>query len=117
MTTLTETSVAGNDDRRDNNQNNENNINAAAHKLMVALDVDGTLVDHDGLMSVPVREAAQAVVAAGHHVIIATGRSLGAMLPIMEHIGIDNGYAVCSNGGVTLRLDQPLPTATRSWTG
>jgi len=65
MTTLTETSVAGNDDRRDNTRNTENirnNGNAAAHKLMVALDVDGTLVDHDGHMSVPVREAAQDVV-------------------------------------------------------
>ena len=75
---------------------------------MVALDVDGTLVDHDGHMSVPVREAAQDVVAAGHHVTIATGRSLNATLPIIEHIGIDNGYAVCSNGGVTLRLDSSL---------
>ena len=108
MTTLTETSVAGNDDRRENNRNNENNNNAAAHKLMVALDVDGTLVDHDGHMSVPVREAAQDVVAAGHHVTIATGRSLNATLPIIEHIGIENGYAVCSNGGVTLRLDSSL---------
>ena len=106
MTTLTETSVAGNDDRRENNRNN---TNTAAHKLMVALDVDGTLVDHDGHMSVPVREAAQDVVAAGHHVTIATGRSLNATLPIIEHIGIENGYAVCSNGGVTLRLDPSLP--------
>jgi Cof subfamily protein (haloacid dehalogenase superfamily) len=109
---LTESSVAGNDDRRENTQNNQNNIQnngtAAAHKLMVALDVDGTLVDHDGHMSVPVREAAQDVVAAGHHVTIATGRSLGATLPIIEHIGIENGYAVCSNGGVTLRLDSSL---------
>ena len=105
MTTLTESSVAGNDDRRDNNRNQQN---TAAHKLMVALDVDGTLVDHDGHMSVPVREAAQDVVAAGHHVTIATGRSLNAALPIIEHIGIDNGYAVCSNGGVTLRLDSSL---------
>ncbi len=76
--------------------------------MMVALDVDGTLVDHDGHMSAPVREAAQDVVAAGHHVMIATGRSLNATLPIIEHIGIDNGYAVCSNGGVTLRLDSSL---------
>jgi Cof subfamily protein (haloacid dehalogenase superfamily) len=76
--------------------------------MMIALDVDGTLVDHDGHMSVPVREAAQAVVAAGHEVMIATGRSLNATLPIIEHIGIENGYAVCSNGGVTLRLDAGL---------
>ncbi|MCU1564914.1 MAG: family phosphatase [Arthrobacter sp.] len=75
---------------------------------MIALDVDGTLVDHDGHMSVPVREAAQAVVAAGHQVMIATGRSLNATLPIIEHIGIENGYAVCCNGGVTLRIDSSL---------
>ncbi len=77
--------------------------------MLIALDVDGTLVDHDGHMSVPVREAAQAVVAAGHHVMIATGRSLNATLPVIEHIGIDNGYAVCSNGGVILRVDSGLP--------
>jgi Cof subfamily protein (haloacid dehalogenase superfamily) len=103
MTTLTETSVAGNDDRRDNNENNN-----ADQKLMIALDVDGTLVDHDGHMSPAVREAAQAVVAAGHEVMIATGRSLNAMLPIIENIGIDRGYAVCCNGGVTLRLHPEL---------
>ncbi|MDQ0692927.1 HAD family hydrolase [Arthrobacter sp. W4I7] len=103
MTTLTETSVAGNDDRRDNNENN--NVD---QKLMIALDVDGTLVDHDGHMSPAVREAAQAVVAAGHEVMIATGRSLNAMLPIIENIGIDRGYAVCCNGGVTLRLHPEL---------
>ena len=102
MTTLTETSVAGNDDRRDNENNNN------GQKLMVALDVDGTLVDHDGHMSPGVRESAQAVVAAGHEVMIATGRSLNATLPIIEKIGIERGYAVCCNGGVTLRLDPAL---------
>jgi len=130
---MTESSVAGNDDRRTTNQNNaaenkaaengaarkasvqarptrsKGNRNSAGDKLMIALDVDGTLVDHDGHMSVPVREAAQAVVAAGHHVMIATGRSLNATLPVIEHIGIDNGYAVCSNGGVILRVDSGLP--------
>ncbi|HEX7201613.1 MAG TPA: HAD-IIB family hydrolase, partial [Arthrobacter sp.] len=93
MTTLTETSVAGNDDRREN-ENDNNGL-----KLMVALDVDGTLVDHDGHMSPGVREAAQAVVAAGHEVMIATGRSLNATLPVIENIGIEHGYAVCCNGG------------------
>src|SRR5919112_5805888 len=97
MTTLTESSAAGIEDRRE-----------AQQKLMIALDVDGTLVDHDGHMSAAVREAAQAVVAAGHEVMIATGRSLNAMLPIIENIGIERGYAVCCNGGVTLRLHPEL---------
>lgn len=80
----------------------------ATTKYLVALDVDGTLVDHDGVMSDAVRDAAQAVVAAGHHVIIATGRSLGALLPVVEAIGLRRGYGVCSNGGVTIRLDPDL---------
>ncbi len=75
---------------------------------LVALDVDGTLVDHDGVMSDGVRFSAQAVVGAGHEVIIATGRSLGAVLPVLTQIGLQRGYAVCSNGGVTLRLDPAL---------
>ena len=77
-------------------------------KYLVALDIDGTLVDHDGLMSDGVRAAAQAVVDAGHHVILATGRSLGALLPIVEAIGMRRGFGVCSNGGVSIRLDPDL---------
>lgn len=74
-------------------------------RKLVALDVDGTLVDHEGQMSDEVRAAAAAVVDAGHAVVIATGRSLGATLPIIEKIGLTRGHAVCSNGGVTLRID------------
>lgn len=74
-------------------------------RKLIALDVDGTLVDHDGQMSEEVRSAANAVVEAGHEVVIATGRSLGATLPIIEKIGLTRGHAVCSNGGVTLRID------------
>ncbi|WP_427016102.1 HAD family hydrolase [Pseudarthrobacter sp. P1] len=98
MTTLTENSVSGIDDQR--------NDTKTTH--LVALDVDGTLVDHDGHMSEAVREAARRTVAAGHHVIIATGRSLGAMLPVIEQIGLERGYGVCSNGGVTIHLDPAL---------
>ncbi|WP_454809029.1 HAD family hydrolase [Paenarthrobacter nitroguajacolicus] len=97
MTILTDTPVAGIDDQPNNN-----------NKLMIALDVDGTLVDHDGHMSPAVRSAAQAVVASGHDVMIATGRSLNATLPIIQQIGLERGYAVCCNGGVTLRLDPSL---------
>lgn len=79
------------------------------HRKLIALDVDGTLVDHDGNMTDEVRDAARSVVDAGHEVIIATGRSLGAALPIIEQIGLTRGYSVCSNGGVTLRIEPTLP--------
>src|SRR5690625_1025517 len=76
-----------------------------AGKKMVCLDVDGTTVDHDGHMSEAVKQAGRAVVGDGHTVVIATGRSLPATLPIIQTLGITHGYAVCSNGGVTLRID------------
>jgi Cof subfamily protein (haloacid dehalogenase superfamily) len=73
-------------------------------RKLIGLDVDGTLVDHDGHMSPAIRELGGAVVRAGHEVVIATGRSLGATLPIVELLGVDRGYAVCSNGGVTVQI-------------
>ena len=100
MTTLTS---AGIEDRQEPNAN--------IH--LVALDVDGTLVDHDGHMSPGVREAAQAAIAAGHQLVVATGRSYGAALPILERLGITRGYCVCSNGGVTLEIDSSLPDGYR----
>ncbi len=90
---------AGIDDRQEENRK----------QYLIALDVDGTLVDHEGAMTEEVRDAARAVIEAGHDVIIATGRSLGATLPVIQLLGITRGYAVCSNGGVTLRIDTALP--------
>jgi len=74
-------------------------------KLMVCLDVDGTIVDHQGQMSQDVRRTAREVVAAGHEVVISTGRSLGATLPIVQELGIEHGYVVACNGGVLAKMD------------
>ncbi|KUG59943.1 HAD family hydrolase [Nesterenkonia jeotgali] len=77
-------------------------------KKMVCLDVDGTIVFHDGRMSEAVKQAGRALVADGHTVVVSTGRSLPATLPVIETFGIEHGYAVCSNGGVTVRIDVSL---------
>ena len=76
---------------------------------LVALDVDGTTITHAGEMSPVVRDAVRAVADAGHHVTIATGRSIVATTPILRELSLETGYAVCSNGAVTLRLDPALP--------
>lgn len=89
MTVLTKT---GNDDR------------LATRKLMICLDVDGTIVNHQGQMSQRVRQSAREVVARGHEVVISTGRSLGAAIPVMRELGIDHGYMVASNGGVLAKV-------------
>lgn len=73
--------------------------------LLIALDIDGTTVQHDGSLAPAVRDAVTAVRNAGHHIILATGRSLIGTVPIAQQLGLGAGYAVCSNGAVTIALD------------
>lgn len=80
---------------------------------LLALDIDGTTVNHVGELSPAVAEAVAAVVDAGVNVIIATGRSIVATMPVIELLGIKRGYAVCSNGAVTIELDPAEPGGYR----
>jgi hydroxymethylpyrimidine pyrophosphatase-like HAD family hydrolase len=73
--------------------------------LLVGLDVDGTIVDHDERLSDRVREAVQRLAKSGAHVVVATGRSLHGTLPIVQRLGLEDGFVVCSNGAATVRLD------------
>ncbi len=82
---------------------------AAYRRRLVALDVDGTILDHQGTLSPAVAAAVRAVADAGHEVVIATGRSIVATTPITTRLGLTRGYAVCSNGAVTLGLDPGHP--------
>lgn len=74
---------------------------------LVALDVDGTLLDPaEQRISAGVREAVRQVVGAGSHVVIATGRSMLGTLPVLDDIGLRDGVALCSNGAV--RVDAAM---------
>ncbi len=84
-------------------------MDETARRYLVALDLDGTTVDHMGQLSPAVADAVARVVAAGHHVVIATGRSIIATMPLVELLGIRTGYAVCSNGAVTIAVDPAQP--------
>ncbi|WP_372593337.1 HAD family hydrolase [Actinotalea sp.] len=77
--------------------------------LLVALDVDGTLLSYTEDLAEEVAAAVAAVRDAGHHVVIATGRSVHATMPVVRRLGIETGWAVCSNGSVTVRLDPAAP--------
>ena len=70
---------------------------------LVACDVDGTLVDHDGRMPTAVGEAIDLVLAAGVPVVLATGRSWHGTLPLVEEMKLPPGPSVCSNGAVIVR--------------
>ncbi len=67
---------------------------------IVALDVDGTLVDWENRMTDAVRDAVHAVEDAGIHVVISTGRAIPGVLDAADNLGLDGGIAVASNGAV-----------------
>ncbi|MGH8866926.1 MAG: HAD family hydrolase [Actinomycetes bacterium] len=71
---------------------------------LVALDLDGTVVGAEEQVSVPLLDAVGAVLAAGVHVVLATGRSLHATRDVAFALGVQSGWAVCSNGAVTATL-------------
>lgn len=81
---------------------------------LVALDVDGTLlawatgtggaVEH---LTAPVREAVLAAADAGAVIVLASGRSIHAMVPVLDVLGLGTEeapvWAVAANGAVVFR--------------
>lgn len=72
---------------------------------LIALDIDGTIVDYDDKLSDRVRGAIRACRALGHHIVIATGRSLSGALDVANRLGLTEGFVVVSNGSVIASLD------------
>lgn len=69
---------------------------------LVALDIDGTLVDADGIMPVEIHAAVRRVVDAGVPVVLSTGRSWVATRPIFEMLDLPPGWAVSANGAIVV---------------
>jgi 5-amino-6-(5-phospho-D-ribitylamino)uracil phosphatase len=72
---------------------------------LVALDIDGTVLTETGELFDVVKDEVARVVAEGNVVMLATGRSVAATLPVLERLEITPEYVVCSNGAVTLARD------------
>ena len=79
-------------------------------KQLLALDIDGTLLGHDGKVPAGTVKVLDLVRAAGHDAVLASGRSLGGLLSVATRLGLVQGFAVCSNGAVTVRLDPAAPS-------
>lgn len=77
---------------------------------LVAIDIDGTLVSDFGDMNPGTQQEVHRLVAEGHRVTIATGRSVPYTLPVIEALGITPEYIVCANGAVIVRYDESAPT-------
>lgn len=74
----------------------------AAGRILIALDVDGTVILEDESPSPGVVEAVAHAQSRGHEVMLATGRSWDSTHRIMELLGIEPEYAVCSNGAIVM---------------
>ncbi|WP_245244061.1 HAD family hydrolase [Tessaracoccus sp. MC1865] len=69
---------------------------------LVALDIDGTLVDAFGVMPPEVRAAVRRALDAGVTVVLSTGRSWLATQPIADEIGLPEGWHVSANGAMVV---------------
>lgn len=69
---------------------------------LVALDVDGTVVDERNAISARTASAIAGLVEAGVHVVISTGRAVPGALEVCDRLVLPDGLAVCSNGAVVV---------------
>jgi Cof subfamily protein (haloacid dehalogenase superfamily) len=87
--------------------------NSTDERMLIALDVDGTLIREDESIGDRVLDEVKRVADLGHEVTLATGRSWETAQPIIERFGIRPEYVVCSNGAVTLERDAAEITGYR----
>lgn len=85
---------------------------APAERHLIALDLDGTVLHRDESIDHAVAESIRRLHDIGHEVVIATGRSVDATLPIVEKLRIRPEWVVCCNGAITLKRD---PLADRAY--
>ena len=75
----------------------------ATATMLIALDIDGTVILADESLSPGVVDAVADAQAAGHEVMVATGRSWEGTQHILEALEIAPEFVVCSNGAVVLK--------------
>jgi hydroxymethylpyrimidine pyrophosphatase-like HAD family hydrolase len=73
---------------------------AAVTVKLIALDLDGTLLGADGMVSARNIAAVRAAAGAGHHVVIATGRPLHLVADLADQLGDAVSYIVGTNGSM-----------------
>ncbi len=79
------------------------------HWRLIGLDIDGTLMHWGGEISEAVVEAIERVRLSRNHIVLATGRNIVATMPVAKKLGLKRGWAVTSNGAVTIRLNPGAP--------
>jgi Cof subfamily protein (haloacid dehalogenase superfamily) len=78
-----------------------------AYRALV-LDLDGTLIGPSGLPHPRTQAALDALRAGGVTVMIATGRSEGGTIPVLDHLGFDNPALVYNGAGLWCPIKKKL---------
>jgi hydroxymethylpyrimidine pyrophosphatase-like HAD family hydrolase len=82
-------------------------------RLLIALDIDGTVLHEDTTLPPAALEQVHRLRDAGHEVMLATGRSVAMTLPVLDRLDITPAYVVASNGAILLKRDPDAPTGYR----
>ncbi|MCR2827725.1 HAD family hydrolase [Microbacterium sp. zg.Y909] len=79
------------------------NPRVPTERLLIVLDIDGTILLQDETLSPGIVEAVAHAHRAGHEVMLATGRSWESTRGILRVLEIAPEYIVCSNGAVIMK--------------
>ena len=69
-------------------------------EVLVALDIDGTIVTPEQQIYPKVKEYADRLRIGGVHICITTGRSVPATLPVVEGLELESAWIVSANGSL-----------------
>lgn len=67
---------------------------------LVAVDVDGTLIEHDGTLPPERRDAVRALTAAGVPLVMATGKLWSSIRDLWELLELPGPHVTCNGGAV-----------------
>lgn len=70
---------------------------------LIALDVDGTLLNDDHELTPATVETIKKIAEQGTEFVLCTGRAPGNSIPFMKQIGLD-GYVITHNGAATVNI-------------
>jgi Cof subfamily protein (haloacid dehalogenase superfamily) len=73
---------------------------------LIALDVDGTLLDDHHRLSEKTIQTLREVYQAGLHIVLCTGRGPGSAIPVLEELGFE-GVLITHNGASTVKSPGP----------
>ncbi|WP_373755851.1 HAD family hydrolase, partial [Jeotgalibaca porci] len=74
---------------------------------LVAIDIDGTLVNEEKIMTAKVKEAIHAAMDQGVKIVLCTGRPIMGIKPYLDELGIykEDDFVISQNGAVITRTD------------